>query len=54
MFLWLRLLFAKGTREVCGGVEETGEGFQQQSVAVSQALKEDRVRSVLVAMPLLP
>ncbi len=31
---------------VCGGVEEIGVGFQQWSVAGSQARKEDRVRSV--------
>ncbi len=42
----LRLLFAKGTQGVCGGVEEIGEGFQQWSVAGSHARKEDRVRSV--------
>ncbi len=46
MFDRLRLLFAKATQGVCGGVEETGVGFQQWSVAGSQARKEDRVRSV--------
>ncbi len=46
MFDRLRLLFAKGTQGVCGGVEEIGVGFQQWSVAGSQACKEDRVRSV--------
>ncbi len=45
MFDRLRLLFAKGTHVVCGGVEEVGVSFQQWSVAGSQALKEDRVRS---------
>ncbi len=30
----------------CGGVEEIGVGFQQWSVAGSEALEEDRVRSV--------
>ncbi len=33
MFDRLRLLFAKGTQGVCGGVEEIGVGFQQWSVA---------------------
>ncbi len=46
MFDRLRLLFAKVTQGVCGGVEEIGEGFQQWCVAGSQARKEDRVRSV--------
>ncbi len=46
MFDCLRLLFAKGTQGVCEGVEEIGVGFQQWSVAGSQARKEDRVRSV--------
>ncbi len=45
MFDYLRLLFAKGTQGVCGGVESIGVGFQQWSVAGSQARKEDRVRS---------
>ncbi len=46
MFDRLLLLFAKGTLGVCGGVEEIGVGFQQWSVAGSQASKEDRIRSV--------
>ncbi len=46
MFDCLRLLFAKGTQGVCGGVEEIGVGFQQWSMASSQARKEDRVHSV--------
>ncbi len=46
MFDGLRLLFAKGTQEIFGGVEEIGVGFQQRSVAGSQAREEDRVRSV--------
>ncbi len=36
MFDRLRILFAKGTQVVCGGVEEIGVGFQQWSVAGSQ------------------
>ncbi len=43
----LRLLFAKWTQGVCGGVEEIGIGFQQRNVAGSQARKEDRVRTVV-------
>ncbi len=35
-----------GTQGVCGRDEEIGVGFQQWSVAGSQACKEDRVRSV--------
>ncbi len=46
MFDRLRLLLAKGTQGVCGGVEEIGVGFQQWCLAGSQARKEDRVRSV--------
>ncbi len=42
--LWL--LFAKGTRWVCGGVEEIGVGFQQRSVTGSKARKEDRIRTI--------
>ncbi len=42
----LRLLFAKGTQGVGGGVEEIGVGFQQWCVAGLQARKEDHVRSV--------
>ncbi len=42
----LRLLFAKGTKGVCGGVEEIGVGFQQWCVAGSRARQEDRVRLV--------
>ncbi len=49
MFDRLRLLFAKGTQGVCGGVEEIGVGFQQWCVAGSQACQEDRVR-LLVAV----
>ncbi len=30
--------FAKGTRRVCGGVEEIGVGFQQWNVAASARL----------------
>ncbi len=48
MFDRLRLIFAMGTQGVLGGVEEIGLGFQQWSVAGSQARKEDRVRSVAV------
>ncbi len=40
MFDRLRLLLAKGTQGVCGGVEEIGVGFQQWCVAGSQARKE--------------
>ncbi len=47
MFDRLRLLLAKGTQGVYGGVEEIGVGFHQWSVAGSQARKEDRVRSVI-------
>ncbi len=50
MFDRLRLLFAKGTQGVCGGVEEIGVGFQQWCVAGSQARREDRVARLLVAM----
>ncbi len=46
MFNRLRLLLAKGTQGVRGGVEEIGVGFQQWYVAGSQARQEDRVRSV--------
>ncbi len=46
MFNRLRLLFTKGTQGVCGGVEEIGVGFQQWSVAGSQARNEGRVRWV--------
>ncbi len=46
MFDRLRLLVAKGTQGVCGGIEEIGVGFQQWSVAGPQVRKEDRVRSV--------
>ncbi len=46
MFDRLRLLFAKGTQGVCGGVEEIGVGFRQWCVAGSQARQEDGVRSV--------
>ncbi len=46
MFDCLRILFAKGTQVVCGGVEEICVGFQQWSVAGSEAREEDRVRSV--------
>ncbi len=42
MFDCLRLLFAKGTQGVCGGVEEICVGFQQWGVASSQARKEAR------------
>ncbi len=42
----LRPLVAKGTLGVCGGVKEIGVGFQQLSLAGSQAHKGDRVRSV--------
>ncbi len=45
MFDRLRLLFAKGTQGACGGVEEIDVGFQQWSVAGSQAHKEDHIRS---------
>ncbi len=48
MFDRLRLLFAKEEQGVCGGVEEIDVGFQQCCAAGSQALKEDRVRSVAV------
>ncbi len=41
MFDYLQLLFGKGGEGVCGGVEEIGVGFQQCSVAGSQARKED-------------
>ncbi len=47
MFDRVRLLFAKGTQGVCGGVEEIGVGFQQWSVTGSQARKEDHVHSVV-------
>ncbi len=50
MFDRLRLLFAKWTQGVCGGVEEIGVGFQQWSVAGSQARKEDRVRSAVAVV----
>ncbi len=46
MFDRLRLLFAKGTQGVCVGFEEIGVGFQQWSVAGSQARKEDHDCSV--------
>ncbi len=49
MFDRLRLLFAKGTQ----GVEEVGVGFQQWSVASSQARKEDRARSVASGLAVL-
>ncbi len=50
MFDRLRLLFAKGTQGVCGGVEEIGVGFQQWSVGGSQARKETASARLLVAM----
>ncbi len=43
-YLWL--LFTKGTEGVCGGVEEICVGFQQWSVAGSEAREEDRDRTV--------
>ncbi len=52
MFDRLRLLFAKGTQGICGGVEEIGVGFQQWCVAGSQARQEDRVRSVVAVQSL--
>ncbi len=36
MFDRLRLLLAKGTQGVCGGVEEIGVGFQEWCVAGSR------------------
>ncbi len=53
MFDRRRLLFAKGTQGVCGGVEEIGVGFQQWRVAGSQARKEDRVHSVASGLAIL-
>ncbi len=50
MFDRLRLLFAKGTLGVCGGVGEIGVGFQQWSVAGSEARKEDRVRLAMQSL----
>ncbi len=46
MFDCLRLLFAKGTQWVCGGVEVIGVGFQQMSMTGSKARKEDRIRTI--------
>ncbi len=39
----LRLLIAKGTQGVCGGVEEIGVGFQQWCVAGSQTVADPTV-----------
>ncbi len=50
MFNRLRLLFAKGPQGICGGVEEIGVGFQQWSVAGSQARKETASVRFLVVM----